>query len=304
MEASVAPSIILGRSLSPPSVPLGVVQVVSDAQVRQPGAIYTPMLWQLRTSSRERPRQERDSLRSRSKEGRPGSRKHRRWTRSVELVGSLRRVMAKFGEDHHYGDDADNFVDQVRPQARPSVFQQLLESEGPGALEAWERAEASRRSPRGRRHPKDAVQLAEEQHRAVRRAFGENFQWIQRSSICQEMLADIEVHLAKAFATMPDMILESPQDAEQTWLLLWDGIGLTTKSGSPPAAQLELSGLDSMQRKVVHQLARVLGLHSESVLDTETQKVVCLRPTRASRCGLRGSWSVPFSVSKVLTTSS
>ena len=52
---------------------------------------YKPVLWGLNMDGARtrRPSNERDSLRNRSREGRPGSRKHRRWTHSVDMVNSL-----------------------------------------------------------------------------------------------------------------------------------------------------------------------------------------------------------------------
>lgn len=295
------------RSLSPPAP---AVVVIDDVLRQHAGAFYKPALWQLGTSSREsRPKQERDSLRSRSKEGRPGSRKHRRWTRSVELVGSLRRVMAASGEVGPTGDDADGVTDQGHHELRPSAFYRLLEHEGPGqALEAWAAAEASRgHSPRARARntrTKDAAQIREERERAVRRAFGETFQWLQRDTYSQELLAEIEVLVEKAFGSCEHEpgfpVQEADAAAEDApWLVCWDGEVLLTKSGAPPASELELLGLDAPQRKVVHQFARVLGLHSES--RGTAAKVIALRPTRGSRCGPRqGRWHAPFSVSQVL----
>lgn len=236
-------------------------------------------------------------MRSRSKEGRPGSRKHRRYTHSVDLVNSLRRVMVARGEEDLPSDvDA---VEEERPQARPSAFYRLLESEGPNALEVWAAAEARGRSPRPReRRSKDAAWLAEEQARQVRRTFRENWQYLSQSQSSQELIAKLEelTHVAFGGPKQPEEML--------LWQLLWTGDDLATKAGAPPAREMHLEGLDASERKVVHQLARLIGLHSESRQVEEQQdldqakKVLSLRPH--FRCQTR-SWSAPFSVSQVLS---
>eukprot|EP00913_Durusdinium_trenchii_P017866 g16789.t1 len=200
------------------------------------GAGFPFAFW--RFGSSERRKQERDSLRSRSKEGRPGSRKHRRYTHSVDLVNSLRRVM-------DLPSDVDA-VEEERPQARPSAFYRLLESEGPNALEVWAAAEARGRSPRPReRRSKDAAWLAEEQARQarrqsksmwllkeghipsqgtskdeaatgvshisdaadeVRRTFRENWQYLSQSQSSQELIAKLEelTHVAFGGPKQPE----------------------------------------------------------------------------------------------------
>eukprot|EP00931_Biecheleriopsis_adriatica_P030113 TRINITY_DN17770_c1_g1_i1.p1 TRINITY_DN17770_c1_g1~~TRINITY_DN17770_c1_g1_i1.p1 ORF type:complete len:297 (-),score=55.20 TRINITY_DN17770_c1_g1_i1:133-1023(-) len=262
------------------------------------GSLYQGALW--RIGSRERPKQIRDSLRSRSKEGRPGSRKHRRHSQSVELVSSLRRVMSARGEDN-LPTDVDAVVDE-RPEQRPSAFYRLLEHEGPDALEAWAAAESRRRTssrPRQRR-AKDAASLAEEQKRQVRRAFRDTWQYLSRDSSSQELIAKLEAVAESAFGTCI-----AKEEEGLLWHLSWDGDELTTESGAPPAEEMVLQGLDGAQRKVVHQLARLIGLHSESrvleedhTLATE-RKVLALRPPRRLSCR-SGAWAAPFSVAEVI----
>merc|ERR1719433_328291 len=82
-----------------PSTPSGEAVARSAALSGSGLRTYTPTLWRMHQQREERPRYERDSLRSRSKEGRPGSRKHRRYTRSVEVSGVLRKAMALAGEE-------------------------------------------------------------------------------------------------------------------------------------------------------------------------------------------------------------
>lgn len=244
------------RSISIEPEPTSVMPQVSQLQAApiRGGAGFPFAFW--RFGSSERRKHERDSLRSRSKEGRPGSRKHRRYTHSVDLVNSLRRVMVSRGEEN-LPTDIDE-VEEETPQAHPSVFYRLLESEGPNALEVWAAAEAAKRgrSPRPRRRPKDAAWMAEEHGRQVRRTFRDNWQYLSQSQ--------------------------------------------SSQAGAPPAHEMQLEGLDASERKVVHQLARLIGLHSESRLleeEAETGKVLTLRPRRCQR-----SWSAPFSVAEVLST--
>lgn len=260
----------------------------------QGGAGFPFAFW--RFGSSERRKHERDSLRSRSKEGRPGSRKHRRYTHSVDLVNSLRRVMVSRGEEN-LPSDVDE-VEEERPQARPSVFYRLLESEGANALEAWAAAEARRgRSREPRARAKDAApRMAEERTRQVRRTFRENWQYLSQSQSSQELIAKLEQLAQDAFGT-PESQLQ-----DMLWQLLWTGEELATKAGAPPASEMQLEGLDPSERKVVHQLARLIGLHSESrsvgsVEEETSAKVLTLRP----RCQA-SSWSAPFSVAQVLST--
>lgn len=256
------------------------------------GAGFPFAFW--RFGSSERRKHERDSLRSRSKEGRPGSRKHRRYTHSVDLVSSLRRVMVSRGEEN-LPSDVDE-VEEERPQARPSVFYRLLESEGANALEAWAAAEARRGRSREPRAKDAAPRMAEERTRQVRRTFRENWQYLSQSQSSQELIAKLEQLAQDAFGT-PESQLQ-----DMLWQLLWTGEDLATKAGAPPASEMQLEGLDPSERKVVHQLARLIGLHSESrsvgsVEEETTAKVLTLRP----RCQA-SSWSAPFSVAQVLST--
>lgn len=281
------------RSISIEPEPTSVMPQVSQLQAApiRGGAGFPFAFW--RFGSSERRKHERDSLRSRSKEGRPGSRKHRRYTHSVDLVNSLRRVMVSHGEEN-LPTDIDE-VEEETPQAHPSVFYRLLESEGPNALEVWAAAEAAKRgrSPRPRRRPKDAAWMAEEHGRQVRRTFRDNWQYLSQSQSSQELIAKLEDVAKVAFGN-------DFQAEEMLWQLLWTGEDLATKAGAPPAHEMQLEGLDASERKVVHQLARLIGLHSESRLleeEAETGKVLTLRPRRCQR-----SWSAPFSVAEVLST--
>jgi len=247
------------RSISIEPEPTSVMPQVSQLQAApiRGGAGFPFAFW--RFGSSERRKHERDSLRSRSKEGRPGSRKHRRYTHSVDLVNSLRRVMVSRGEEN-LPTDIDE-VEEETPQAHPSVFYRLLESEGPNALEVWAAAEAAKRgrSPRPRRRPKDAAWMAEEHGRQVRRTFRDNWQYLSQSQSSQELIAKLEDVAKVAFGN-------DFQAEEMLWQLLWTGEDLATKAGAPPAHEMQLEGLDASERKVVHQLARLIGLHSESRL--------------------------------------
>lgn len=279
-----------------------------------PPPLYKPTLWGAHVlNQREgRPKQERDSLRSRSKEGRPGSRKHRRYTHSMELVGSLRRAMARCGEpSDHVSGDPDSINVEVTRDWRPSAFYQLLEYEGPnGALDAWAAAENARR-PASRPHvsrTKDPVKIAEENQRAVRRALGDSWQFVRESGSMQDFIQQLEQATARAFgaAESKDGLSPEEQAVALSWLLAWDGESFETKSGAPPTIEMAVLGLAPGHRKVVHQLAQLLGLRSASRLLDEGRgevgdKVLTIRPPR-SRCGAAGAWEAPFSVSQVLAT--
>ncbi|CAK0840762.1 unnamed protein product [Prorocentrum cordatum] len=72
----------LGQSPGPPlPVPVGLAALAPGESAWGP----RPLLWsaaaRFRSLSNERPKQERDSLRNRSVEGRAGSRKNKRWAR-------------------------------------------------------------------------------------------------------------------------------------------------------------------------------------------------------------------------------
>jgi len=274
-----------------------------------PPPLYKPTFWGSHLGEREgRPKQERDSLRSRSKEGRPGSRKHRRWTHSVELVGSLRRAMAKVGENSdHVAGDPDSVTVEAVNDWRPSVFYKLLEHEGPGgALEAWAAAENSRRQT-SRPRVKDAARLAEEQRITVRRALGDLWHYVSESGNCQDFIKQLEKATTRAFGAKEESgHSSSEEDVALRWLLSWDGDSFKTKAGAPPTNEMAVLGLEPVYRKVVHQLAQIQGLTTSShTLEEQFApsgcKVLTIRPPR-SRCGSGGAWRPPFSVSKVLTT--
>jgi len=177
----------VGKSHSPPPMVASV------------GALYGSN-WGARSRHGTPQRYERDSLRSRSKEGRPGSRKHRRWTRSQELVSNLRREMAKCGEDVSNTDATDNAIANQDREVVPSVFFTLMEREGAGyALDALAAAEARRRSrPRAPRR-KDNAQVAEERERNMRRAFSETWQFLQGNELARELIAQLEGSMACTF---------------------------------------------------------------------------------------------------------
>eukprot|EP00930_Biecheleria_cincta_P018280 TRINITY_DN14294_c0_g1_i1.p1 TRINITY_DN14294_c0_g1~~TRINITY_DN14294_c0_g1_i1.p1 ORF type:complete len:300 (-),score=57.58 TRINITY_DN14294_c0_g1_i1:185-1084(-) len=287
------------QSLSPPRQQSVMIDVPMHS-----GFLYRPASW--RIGSRERaPKHERDSLRSRSKEGRPGSRKHRRWTRSVELVSSLRRVMSAQGEQNLPQDE--DAVEEARQEYRPSAFYRLLEHEGANALDAWAEAERKRElSPRARpkmNTAKNAAWLAEERRRHVRRSFQDVWQYVSHDESCRDLIAKLEDQTQNAFG-----VCERTEPAEETlqWLLSWDGNQLVSQSGAPPAEEILLLGLDPVQRKVVHQLARLIGLQSESrICESEfalasQRKALALRPPRSLKCRAGVVWAAPFSVSEVL----
>jgi len=215
-------------------------------------------------------------------------------------MGSLRRAMAKCGED---GTDIDLEAlileqETAAHEWHPSAFYQLLEQEGPGhALEVWEAAEDAR-DHRQQQRPKRDTQTAEQNARSVRRAFADTWQFIQGDRSAQELLTNLEAEAARAFG--PEM---GQKALAMMWMLAWDGMALQTKFGSPPAGEMLVDGLTPTQRKMAHQLARVIGLHSESrVINSgvDDGKVVALRPPRARRCGTSSCWVAPFSVAQVL----
>lgn len=248
----------------------------------------------------ERPTFERDSQRNRSLEGRPGSRKHKRWSRSVEITGSLRRAMAKCGEDPNIS-EAQVLELQAEVEFRPSAFYQLMENEGAhGALEALEAAEGAASRSRIPRQ-KDAAQLADEHERQVRRTFADTWQFIRGNDSACELLAKLEEEASRAFGPSQDEAIA------MLWMLNWDGDVLDTKFGKPPANEMVIGGLNPTFRKVAHQLARSLGLHSESrVVDgphgEQDNKVIALRPPRRhARKGDPDAWVQPLSVARVFT---
>lgn len=306
-SASPGRSPSLGQSPGPPLPAIPAAPAAGEAAWGP-----RPMLWsaaaRFRSVSSEKPRQERDSLRHRSLEGRAGSRKNKRWVTDRMLTQTLRRAMEACGED---AADLEGLLERGGPVPahHPSVFYDLLQSEGPeNALEALDSAEAASRGPRrARSRPRhgESAQIAEGQ---VRRAFSDTWQYVRACSPARELLTQLEAGAARAFGA-PD----APAD-EEAWQVAWDGDAkeLDTMAGQPPAGEMEIYGLTAPERKVAHQLARVLGLHSEShecdelvaeVLGGD-RKAVTWRPprTRRERAGLPGGgpWSPPFSVSRVL----
>lgn len=291
------------------------------------GSPVPPALWAARRE--ERPRYERDSLRNRSLEGRPGSRKHRRYTRSVEIMGSFRRAMAKCGEDASITDaEALQLVYKQEVEWRPSAFYRLLQQEGAeGALDALEAAEVAKAAARRAPRTPGTKELEGRNERTVRRVFADTWQYLRDNLPERELLGSLEAELVRAFgppsAGPPEITLGEEKEASAEvaperltgntnvvallWMLGWDGSELTTLFGSPPAKELGVAGLTATQRKVAHQLARALGLHSES-REVKIQqrgpdddgKVVVVRPTRNQQCGSVGTWVAPFSVAQVL----
>mmetsp|Transcript_8232 Transcript_8232/g.15578 ORF Transcript_8232/g.15578 Transcript_8232/m.15578 type:complete len:230 (+) Transcript_8232:2-691(+) len=226
--------------------------------------------------------------------------------------------MAKCGEDASITDaEALALVYKQQVEWRPSAFYRLLQQEGAegalDALEAAEGAKAARRAP----HTPGTKELEERNERTVRRVFADTWQYLRTNLPERELLGSLEAELARAFGSPPAMKASAGAAPEALtgnnnvvallWMLGWDGTELKTMFGSPPAKELGVSGLTPTQRKVAHQLARALGLHSES-REVETQqrgldgggKVVVVRPTRNQQCGSVGSWVAPFSVAQVL----
>mmetsp|Transcript_55062 Transcript_55062/g.154534 ORF Transcript_55062/g.154534 Transcript_55062/m.154534 type:complete len:319 (+) Transcript_55062:112-1068(+) len=258
---------------------------------------YTPTLWHARERQRsnERPKQERDSLRSRSNEGRPGSRKHRRWSQSMDLVRVLQKAAAANGEG---AVEVDPDAPQELMEHRPSAFYRLIEYEGASrALEAL--AAVENRRPRSRpRRPKTDAQVSREQARAVRSGFGDNWHYVHSNSVAKELLLEIEDLAGRAFTAAP------AAEAEEEWVLHWDGLTISTTCGSAPPEELAISGLDPCQRKYVHQFARIVGLHSSSREGMPSAgggdgKILTMRPPRRS-CADGAAWAPPFSVAQVL----
>lgn len=274
-----------------------------EARATAVSSLYRPRLWEV--GRRESPqRYPRDSLRSRSQEGRPGTRKNRRWEHSVEIARSLSRVMARCGEEWN------GEIEEAGYEHKPSAFYRLLEMEGPDrALELLTEAESSRRSP-ARREPRasNPAKKAAEDERTCRQVFSDSWNQIRGNVSLQELLTQLEGGAERAFSNAA----ETGNIPSLLWLLLWDAdrVALETYFGSPPASELAIVGLTSQQRKVVHQFAKVAGLHSESrPLDdyaevpnglVENAKVMALRPPRGRRCG-DGGWVAPVSVVRVLS---
>eukprot|EP00419_Tripos_fusus_P010661 CAMPEP_0172663750 /NCGR_PEP_ID=MMETSP1074-20121228/6138_1 /TAXON_ID=2916 /ORGANISM="Ceratium fusus, Strain PA161109" /LENGTH=333 /DNA_ID=CAMNT_0013479795 /DNA_START=57 /DNA_END=1058 /DNA_ORIENTATION=+ len=264
---------------------------------------YKPVLWGLHIDGARtrRPSHERDSLRNRSREGRPGSRKNRRWSHSVDMVNALRRTMAANGEStENLTMDADGNVIgiPVKVEWQPSVFYRLLELEGPdGALEAWEAAEMRRR-PRSRPRVKSSAKINEEKEQTTRRAFGGSvWQFVMRNESAQDLLRELEQLTTDAFG-------HSKQKRSPQWLLRWNGESLEAEDGAPPAEEVAISGFGPMLRKLVHSYASVSGLHStsqliEGGLENSQEKLIILKPPRSSAEGGDEDWVAPFSVAQV-----
>jgi len=305
-SAHRAPSIDVAAPVEIPFVdPTHVASSGTNNGPAASGSMYRPLLWaqaRQRSDSREdRPRQERDSLRTRSREPRPGSRKHRRWGNSLQLVDSLRRVMAATGDDDLEEDDLQPGLHENRR----SAFYQLMEQEGPsGALDAWADAEnaSSKALPSQPREKRTSVTVAENE-RTVRRVFSDTWQFIHGNECAHDLLLKLEDEAVRAFGTNFQKASSEDEIAVALqWLLSWDGESLQTTDGAPPAHEMEITGLTPTQRKVAHQLARALGLHSESRDGALDEKVLALRPPRSRMCGAEAAWKPPFSVASVLVT--
>ncbi|CAE7244561.1 unnamed protein product [Symbiodinium sp. CCMP2592] len=122
----------------------------------------------------------------------------------------------------------------------------------------------------------------------------------------------------RQWLTLPCVAFSTKVASQQDllmWQLLWTDGDLTTEAGAPPADDMLLMGLNATERKVVHQLAGLIGLYSESRLlddgqegdDTKPDKVLppqalALRPPWSLRCRA-GSCAAPFSLSQVLKSS-
>lgn len=279
---------------------------------------YTPTLWRMHAQREERPRYERDSLRNRSKEGRPGSRKYRRYTRSVEVTGVLRKAMMASGEDSTVVMDPDSHDGQLRLEEQgPSHFYRLMEAEGPRrALEVWEAAELERRRPRSRprrERPKTEAQVVEQNLRDARHVFGDAWRYVTDNADAKDLLLGLEDTAARAFSAP-----SAAKSSGEEWLLKWDGAALKTEAGGPPADELAIVGLPGMERRLVHSLARLLGLLSHSTEDESScrdggrrsggrggrggdrnGKVLTVRPPRG-RCADGPAWVPPLSLSCML----
>lgn len=211
--------------------------------------------------------------------------------------------MAKLGEDPNIT-DAEALELEAEAERRPSAFYLLMENAGPeGALDALQAAEDTAPRPRQVR-PKDATQLAEEHARRVRRAFSETWHFLQGNDSARQLLSKLEKEALRAFGP-----LGAAEDSPMAllWMLHWDGDGLETKFGAPPANEIAVGGLSPTFRKVAHQLARTMGLVSESrEVDgpngADENKVVAFRPPR--KYGAKGDhdvWVAPPSVAEVLS---
>lgn len=204
--------------------------------------------------------------------------------------------MAKCGEDPNV--DAEALVMQNEVEWRPSAFYQLMENEGPSrALEVLEAAESAASRPRQPRQ-KDATQLAEEHERRVRRTFSDTRHFLKGNESALDLLTNIEKEASRAFGPCEGDAIA------MLWMLSWNGDELQTKFGTPPANEMAIGGLTPSLRKIAHQLARSLGLHSESrdVDGALGNKVIAMRPPRSHcrRSADQDDWVAPLSVAQVL----
>jgi hypothetical protein len=215
------------------------------------------------------------------------------------MMSSLRKQMAKCGEDSNVT-EAEAL--QLEVAWRPSAFYQLLELEGPSnALDVLQAAEVAAPRPRQPRQ-KDAARLAKEQERRVRHNFSETLHFLQGNEAARDFLARLEKEFAQSFGSSGD----STNTAASLWMLHWDGTELMTRFGTPPANEIAIAGLNATFRKLGHQLARCLGLHSESrVIDgpggADDNKLVTFRPPRSHNARETEAWVIPFSVAKVIS---
>lgn len=207
--------------------------------------------------------------------------------------------MAKCGEDANVS-DAEAL--QMEVVWRPSVFYQLLELEGPtNALDVLEAAEVAASRPR---HPrqKDPARLAKEQERQVRHYFSDTLHFLQGDEVARDFIAKLENELSRGFGHNRDLTTPTAL----LWMLHWDGVELTTRFGTSPTHEIAVAGLSPTFRKLGHQLARCLSLHSESrVVDgpggADDNKVVTFRPPRSRNVKESEAWVIPFSVAKVIS---
>jgi hypothetical protein len=206
--------------------------------------------------------------------------------------------MLRCGEDPNFS-DADVLEMHAEKEWRPSAFYKLLEHAGPAsALEVLGEAEVA--LPRIRQpRQKDAAQLAKERERQVRHDFSDTWHFVQGNHAVRSLLEKVEKEAARAFG---------PSDGKPValmWMLHWDGAELQSRFGSPPAQEMAIAGLTPTLRKVAHQLARTLGLHSESrsigSTSCDDNKTVAIRPPRRHACE-GNDWIAPFSVTKVISS--
>jgi len=219
-------------------------------------------------------------------------------------MGSLRKALLKSGEDPNIS-EAEVLELQAEVEWRPSAFYRLLEHAGPAsALDVLDAAEVALPRPRQLRQ-KDAAQLAKEHERQVRHDFSDTWHFLQSNDAARSLLAKLEKEASRAFGPSGG---NDSKPVALLWMLHWDGAELETRFGTAPAQEMAINGLTPTLRKVAHQLARSLGLHSESrMIDGPIggdNKAIALRPPRrrASRNGDENSWVAPFSVTKVISS--